>query len=108
MVGADIHEKSLGPIAHPYFGVDEKFDRRPWTVTAPEEIPTPGYALTDLHAGGEFVVMNNRITLDAGVNNLFNTGYIDFNSILKEFNIEDPGRNVYVKLSDSVRELVRW
>ena len=43
--------------------------------------------------------MNNRVTLDAGVDNLFNRGYIDFNSILKEFNIQNPGRNVYVRVS---------
>ncbi len=98
LVGADIHGKSLGPVQYPYFGVDEKFTAAHGR-TAPEEIPTPGYALTDLHTGGELVVMNNRITLDVGVNNLFNTGYIDFNSILKEFNIQDPGRNVYVKMS---------
>jgi outer membrane receptor protein involved in Fe transport len=98
LVGADIHGKSIGVIANPYFGIDEKFTAA-HQRTAPEEIPTPGYALTDLHAGGEVVVLNNRLTLDVGVNNLFDRGYIDFNSILKEFNIENPGRNVYVKVS---------
>ena len=43
--------------------------------------------------------MGNRVSLDAGVDNLLNKSYIDYNSILKEFNIQNPGRNVYVKLS---------
>jgi iron complex outermembrane receptor protein len=98
LFGADIHEKSLGAVLNPYFGLDEKLTA-PQARTNASEIPTKGYALTDAHIGGEFVVMSNRITVDAGVNNLLNQGYIDYNSILKEFNIEDSGRNVYVKFS---------
>ena len=102
LFGADVHGKSLGPVAHPYFGVDEKMTAAQNRTNGPEVasgLPTPSYALTDIHTGGEFVVMNNRVTLDVGVNNLFNKGYIDYNSILKEFGIENPGRNVYAKLS---------
>ena len=102
LFGAEVHVKSLGVISHPYFGVDEKLTAAQSRIFGPSvaaNIPTPGYALTDLHAGGELVVMGNRVTLDAGVNNLLNKGYIDYNSILKEFDIQNPGRNVYVKLS---------
>jgi len=98
LIGSDFHVKSLGPIVHPYFGVDEKITAAQARTNA-EEIPTPGYALLGLRTGGELVVMGNRITLDAGVDNLLNKNYIDYNSILKEFNIGNPGRNVYVKLS---------
>lgn len=102
LFGAEVHGKSLGPISHPYFGVDEKMTASQFRTNGPpvaSGLPTPGYALTDLHTGGEFVVMNNRVSLDVGVNNLLNQGYIDYNSILKEFDIQNPGRNVYVKLS---------
>ena len=98
LVGADFHGKSLGPVSHPYFGVDEKFTAAQARTNA-LEIPTPSYALMGLHTGGELVVMGNRVSLDAGVENLFNKNYIDYNSILKEFNIGNPGRNVYVKMS---------
>ena len=87
----------MGFVSHPYFGVDEKLTQRQDQVS-PNEIGTPGYALTDLHIGGEVVVMSNHITLDAGVNNLLNQGYIDYNSILKEFNIQNAGRNVYARV----------
>jgi iron complex outermembrane receptor protein len=102
LFGANLHRKSLGALSNPYFEVDEKLIAAQDRTNGPpvaSGIPTPGYGLTDLHAGGEFVVMNNRITLDVGVNNLFNKGYIDYNSILKEFNIQDPGRNVYAKVT---------
>ncbi|MGA2090658.1 MAG: TonB-dependent receptor [Endomicrobiales bacterium] len=98
LVGADFHMKSLGPVTHPYFGVDEKVTSAQNLIFG-TDIPTPGYSLTNLHVGGELVVMGSRITMDAGVNNLFDVSYIDFNSILKEFNIGDPGRNIYVKMS---------
>ncbi len=97
-LGAELHTKSLGPIHHPYFGVDEKVTSAQNLVYG-TDTATPGYALTDLSIGGELLVMGSRITVDAGVSNLFDVNYIDFNSILKEFNIGNPGRNIYVKVS---------
>jgi len=97
-VGAEVHDRRLWGLANPYFGGDVRFTKAQ-RRTGPEEIPTPGYALVGIKTGAEFAAMGNKVTLDAGVDNLFNKGYIDFNSILKEFNIENPGRNVYVKAS---------
>lgn len=97
-VGAEVHCKRLGDLYNPYFGGDIHMYRRQ-DRQGPEEIPTPGYALVGVHTGSEFEVMNNRMTVDAGVDNLLNKAYIDFNSILKEFNIQNPGRNVFLKVS---------
>jgi len=98
-VGAEVHEKKLGDVLNPYFGLDEK-------MTAPQrEAPasfvptTPGYALMGARIGGEFNVMNNRVSVDAGVSNLLDKGYIDYASLLIYYNIENPGRNVYLKVS---------
>ncbi len=98
LTGGEIHTKSLGAVKNPYFGADLRLTSAHERV-GPEEVPTSGYGLVDLHTGGEFIVMNNRITLDAGVNNLLDKGYIDFNSIVKQANIQNPGRNVYMKVS---------
>ncbi len=98
LTGGEIHTKSLGVVKNPYFGADLRLTAAHARV-GPEEVPTPGYGLVDLHTGGEFLVMSNRITLDVGVNNLLDKGYIDFNSIVKQANIQNPGRNVYMKLS---------
>jgi iron complex outermembrane receptor protein len=96
--GAEVHEKSLGAMKNPYFGADVKLTAAQKRAS-PNEIATAGYGLVGLRTGTEFDVLGNRTSLDLGVDNLFNHGYIDYDSILKEFNIENPGRDVYVKLS---------
>jgi iron complex outermembrane receptor protein len=97
-IGAELHEKSLGFLLNPYFGSDLKLTA-PQRRASPNEIATAGYGLVGLHTGAEFAVLGNRTSVDIGVDNLLNQGYIDYNSILKEFNIQNPGRDVYVKLS---------
>ncbi len=96
--GAEVHEKSWGELKNPYFGADLKLTA-PQRRASPDEISTAGYGLVGLRTGCEFAVLGNRTTLDLGVDNLLNQGYIDYDSILKEFNIENPGRDVYLKLS---------
>jgi|GEM_PF-844468 len=96
--GAEVHEKSLGAMKNPYFGADLKLTA-PQRRASPNEIATAGYGLVGLRTGCEFAVLGNRTSVDAGVDNLLNQGYIDYNSILKEFNIQNPGRDVYVKVS---------
>jgi len=96
--GAEVHDKSLGVMRNPYFGADLKLTA-PQRRASPNEIATAGYALVGLHTGTEFGVLGNVTSVDLGVDNLLNQGYIDYNSILKEFNIENPGRDVYVKVS---------
>jgi iron complex outermembrane receptor protein len=96
--GAELHEKSLGVMKNPYFGADLKLTA-PQRRASPNELSTAGYGVVGLHTGAEFAVLGNRTTLDAGVDNLLNQGYIDYNSILKDFNIENPGRDIYVKLT---------
>lgn len=98
LVGFELHRREMGSLRSPYFSVESKM-YRPQRRTGPEEIATPGYALFGLKTGTEIVLMNNRLSVDAGVDNLLNKGYIDYNSILKEFNIENPGRNVYARVS---------
>ena len=41
----------------------------------------------------------NKIDYSIGVNNLLNTRYIDHLSRLKTYEIPNPGRNIYFKLS---------
>src|SRR5258708_4129542 len=98
LVGADFYVKSLSAFKNPYIGVNERLTAAQ-KRTNKTEIPTGSYALTDLHAGTEFLVNNNRVALDAGVNNLFDKGYFDYNSILKQFGIQNPSKNHYVKVS---------
>lgn len=67
-------------------------------IPALDETPTPGYTLIDLNFGGKIKMKNQFISLSFGVNNLLDTKYIDHLSTLKEVNLYNPGRNIYVSL----------
>ena len=58
-----------------------------------------GYALVGLSLGGAFNAGTNRLTVDAGVDNLLNTGYQDVLNVYRAFGIEMPGRNYFMKVS---------
>ena len=45
------------------------------------------------------VSAKHHINYSLGVNNLLNVNYIDHLSRLKTYDIPNPGRNIYVKLS---------
>ncbi len=96
--GAEIHRKRLGSLSNPYFGLEEKITNAQRRAS-PNELQTPGYALLSARVGTEFVVMSNRVSVDAGVNNLLDKSYIDYNSITKNANLQNPGRNVYFKVA---------
>ncbi len=65
---------------------------------APDETVTEGYTLFDLSIGGNIKMNNHFISLVLGVNNIFDTKYIDHLSTLKEVNLYNPGRNIFVSL----------
>ena len=97
-IGAEVHARRLGELESPYLGWDVKLTRAQRRA-GPQDTGTPGYALIGLRAGTEFLVMNSRVALDAGVDNLLDKGYIDYNSLVKFANIQNPGRNVYARVS---------
>ena len=65
---------------------------------APYETPSSAYQLINLSCTGSFSA-KHQIDYSFGVNNLFNVKYIDHLSRLKTYEIPNPGRNIYVKLS---------
>jgi iron complex outermembrane receptor protein len=65
---------------------------------APEETNTAGYSLIDLNAGGTIKLADQNISFGIGINNLFDTKYIDHLSTLKEVGYFNPGRNVALNI----------
>ena len=65
---------------------------------APDETATAGYTLVDISFGGNIKMKNQFISLSIGVNNIFDTKYIDHLSTLKEVNLYNPGRNFSLNL----------
>ena len=62
------------------------------------ESKSPSYQLINLDCTGS-VSAKHHINYSLGVNNLLNVKYIDHLSRLKTYDIPNPGRNIYVKLS---------
>ena len=62
------------------------------------EDPSDAYQLINFSCNGT-IPGKNKIDYSIGVNNLLNTRYIDHLSRLKTYEIPNPGRNIYVKLS---------
>ena len=62
------------------------------------EDPSDAYQLINFSCNGT-IPGKNKIDYSIGINNLLNTRYIDHLSRLKTYEIPNPGRNIYVKLS---------
>ena len=60
------------------------------------ESKSAAYDLINLGFRGSF---SERFYYSFGVNNLLNTNYIDHLSRLKTYEIPNPGRNIYIKIS---------
>ena len=97
--GAELHDKTLGPIVSPYVGANVKYV---YGQTRTEQDfpsnPVNSYALMGLSLGGAFNAGVSRLTVDAGVDNVLNTGYQDVLNVYRAFGIEMPGRNYFVKV----------
>lgn len=65
---------------------------------APDETTTNGYTILDFSIGGKIKAKNQSVSLVIGVNNLLDTKYIDHLSTLKEVNLFNPGRNIFLSL----------
>ncbi len=65
---------------------------------APYETSSSAYQLINLGCTGSISV-KQKIYYSFGVNNLLNVKYIDHLSRLKTYEIPNPGRNIYIKLS---------
>jgi len=62
------------------------------------ELTAAAYQLFNIGLNGCYEG-KHKLSFSAGLNNLFNTQYIDHLSRLKPFGIYNPGRNFYIKIS---------
>ncbi|MFI5346359.1 MAG: TonB-dependent receptor [Elusimicrobiota bacterium] len=98
--GAELHDKTLGPVVAPYLGANVKYVyQQTRTQQDFPSAPVNSYALVGLTMGGAFNAGLNRLTVDAGVENLMNVGYQDVLNVYRAFGIEMPGRNYFMKVS---------
>jgi iron complex outermembrane receptor protein len=62
------------------------------------ELSTDGYTLLDFHAGGNFKLGKQTLSLDLFCTNLLNTGYYNQLSLVKYIGVRDMGRNIGLQL----------
>lgn len=62
------------------------------------EIETPAYTLLNLGVTKDFRWGNKKLTASISANNLLNTTYVDHLSILRAFEIPNPGRSILTML----------
>jgi iron complex outermembrane recepter protein len=62
------------------------------------EIASDAYQLVNIGLSGSYEA-KHQLDFSFGVNNLFNVSYIDHLSRLKTYGINNPGRNIYLKLA---------
>lgn len=68
------------------------------THISSEETPTKGYTLIYLGVGSSIKLKEQSLIWSVGINNAFDTKYIDHLSTLKEVNYFNPGRNVSISI----------
>ena len=68
---------------------------------APYETPSSSYQIINISCIGS-ISAKHKIGYSVGLNNLLNVNYIDHLSRLKNYDIPNPGRNFFVKLSLSL------
>ncbi|MDZ4722514.1 MAG: TonB-dependent receptor [candidate division Zixibacteria bacterium] len=87
----------LGGLYNPYFSVQLNSVARQDRVDE-FETPSAGYELITVAGGTELMFGGNRITIDVGIENLFNVSYRDHLYRYKEY-AQSPGMNVFAKVS---------
>lgn len=67
--------------------------------TAPDELPTPSYYLLNALVGSSFSFSKTKLMVSIAGNNLLGAVYYDHLSRLKEFGINNIGRNITINIS---------
>lgn len=96
-VGVRLETQTLGFLLNPYIAAKVKMTDTQNRL-AEGETRTGGYTLVDLDWGTELLLWGNRVSLDFGIDNLFDRPYADHLSRLKSFALA-PGRNFFVKIT---------
>src|SRR5690606_10376530 len=98
IINATYKPISKGLLSSPYFAVDFRMTAEQANIVPPEKV-TPGYQLVNLRAGSGISIFQQQIQIDAQVQNLFNTRYLNHTSFYRLINLLEAGRNITLSLS---------
>ena len=97
VLGIRLQKENLGNLSRAYIGFKTKIVSNQERID-PLEIRTGGYTLYDFSSGFEVVSQENIITVDVGIENIFNKAYVNHLSRYKLYAL-NPGRNFTLKIS---------
>ncbi|SFT36735.1 iron complex outermembrane recepter protein [Algoriphagus locisalis] len=98
IINATYKPLSKGGFSNPYFAVDFRMTAEQANIVPPETV-TPGYQLVNLRAGSGISLLGQEIQVDAQVQNLFNTRYLNHTSFYRLINLPEAGRNITLSLN---------
>jgi iron complex outermembrane receptor protein len=97
VLGIRLQKENLGNLSRAYIGFKTKIVSNQERID-PLEIRTGGYTLYDFSSGFEVVSQENIITVDVGIENIFNKAYVNHLSRYKLYAL-NSGRNFTLKIS---------
>lgn len=71
------------------------------------ERPSSAYQLVNLGVNAKLHFGNDELSVGCGVRNIFNEKYINHLSLLKNYQIPNPGRNIYLSLKYTLKSKVK-
>lgn len=97
VLGIRFQQENIGSLKRPYIGFKTKIVQSQERID-PLETRTGGYSLYGISSGFDIPTGKNILTLDFGIENIFDKAYVDHLSRYKLYAL-NPGRNMILKIS---------
>lgn len=92
------HRDRIWKIWEPYLSMDLRLVAAQ-NLIVPPEVPTPGYQVLNLGAGGKIRLGAQLLTVNFQVQNLLNRKYFDHTSYYRLINVPEAGRSFIVNIT---------
>ena len=98
ILNATYKPEDKGVFSNSYMALDFRMTAEQSNIVPPEKI-TPGYRLVNLRTGSSISAFGQQIQINAQVNNLFDTHYLNHTSFYRLINLPEAGRNITLSLN---------
>ena len=98
ILNATYKPNDKGVFSNSYMALDFRMTAEQSNIVPPEKI-TPGYRLVNLRTGSSISAFGQQIQVNAQVNNLFDTHYLNHTSFYRLINLPEAGRNITLSLN---------
>ncbi len=92
------HRDQIWKLTEPYLSMDLRVVAAQ-DLIVPPEVPTPGYRVINLGAGGKIRIMDHLLSVNFQVQNLLNSKYFDHTSYYRLINVPEASRSFIVNIT---------